>query len=394
MFWSKKGPPPPEPAGQAANARPRSDGRSDAELDLAVETLAEILRARANHAYAMDDEDVTTVSNTFERWASHVLVRAAAPGDTEIPREGGPGPREWRKLATFATLQSKKEKVYVERSVHAAREAIFVLVESFTCTSTTQNKHDVILRDKLVMLKSALQSGSLERLKHEAIGVAAAVTDALEEQKGVAQRHAAELREKLTSLGEQLERTKKDADTDALTKLVNRRAFDMSGDRAVAMASLMGRPLTLLMVDIDRFKAINDNFGHPAGDQVLRSVSDELVRTFPRRSDVVARYGGEEFAILFVDTPKSEGKRLAERLLSAVRGLAIPVGENAVGVTVSVGLAELMADESALALVERADRALYAAKQTGRNRLVEADEHVSAFEKTTNNNLVAIQKAG
>ena len=141
----------------------------------------------------------------------------------------------------------------------------------------------------------------------------------------------------------------------------------------MAVASLLGRPLTMLMVDLDRFKSINDKFGHPAADQVLRNVSDALVRTFPRRSDVVARYGGEEFAIVLSDTDKKDGAMLAERLLRAVRALSIGIGAGAVGITVSVGLAQLKSGESASDVVKRADRALYAAKESGRNRMVDAD---------------------
>ena len=124
------------------------------------------------------------------------------------------------------------------------------------------------------------------------------------------------------------------------------------------------------MVDVDHFKMINDNYGHPQGDEVLRVLANCLVRTAPRRGDFVARYGGEEFAVVLGDTPLDGATLVARRIVEAVRRLTIDLDAESLTITVSVGIAQLDADEQLATWLARADQGLYQAKQQGRNRWV------------------------
>lgn len=153
------------------------------------------------------------------------------------------------------------------------------------------------------------------------------------------------------------------ARTDGLTGLLNRRAFDDELAVAVARTQRYPRDLSLITLDIDKFKHLNDTYGHPTGDEVIRAVSRVLLAT-SRRVDRVARIGGEEFAIVLADTPSSSALRLAERLRQAMSN------DNSTGIayTASFGVACLQsADKDPEALLHAADRALYAAKAAGRN---------------------------
>ena len=155
--------------------------------------------------------------------------------------------------------------------------------------------------------------------------------------------------------------------TDALTGLGNRRLFDERLRQEWKLSRQLGVPLSLLMVDIDHFKAINDLAGHPKGDAILRHVGG-LLETSTRETDTCTRYGGEEFAILLPATAISEAAELAERLREQVA--ASPFEDHAV--TVSIGAACDNAEVphfTASSLVGRADEALYAAKHAGRNRI-------------------------
>lgn len=157
---------------------------------------------------------------------------------------------------------------------------------------------------------------------------------------------------------------------DVLTGVANRRAFEEAYARAAALRGRRG--VSLLMIDIDRFKQYNDHYGHPAGDRCLQSVARVLQGLEMRRSDVLARYGGEEFVLLLPDTTRAGAMRLAQRLCDAVRQLAIEhVASPAGRVTVSVGGAWLDAGGSPRdrELIEAADRALYRAKEGGRDRV-------------------------
>ncbi len=161
-------------------------------------------------------------------------------------------------------------------------------------------------------------------------------------------------------------RLDKVARQDALTGVATRRAFD---DRLAFEVSRMGAggTFSLVMLDIDHFKAVNDRYGHPVGDAVLRWLGKQL-RADARRSDFVARYGGEEFAAILTETSSGEAVRWAERLRNSVqRTIAPGVGEP---VTVSIGVAACHPGESGSAILERADRALYAAKRAGRDRVI------------------------
>ena len=165
--------------------------------------------------------------------------------------------------------------------------------------------------------------------------------------------------------------------TDGLTGVHNRRYFESRCLEEVQAARRSKLPLVCLLLDVDHFKRINDSHGHPAGDVVLRYVA-RLIRAQLRGSDVVARYGGEEFVVLLPATPPAAALDTAERIRRVIAAQTMPVQlAEPLRITVSLGLAMLAPGEDpvaqAAALVQRADQALYAAKQGGRNRVQAAD---------------------
>jgi len=164
--------------------------------------------------------------------------------------------------------------------------------------------------------------------------------------------------------------------TDALTGIPNRLFFTEALARLWRGERSRERP-AILMIDIDHFKLLNDRYGHPAGDGCLQAVAQALQRALVRPDDVLARYGGEEFIVLLRDNSESGVRVVAERLHAAVLSLAIenPDSPDRI-VTVSIGAAsaELTDENTAVRLVESADRALYEAKCAGRNRVMLATE--------------------
>jgi diguanylate cyclase (GGDEF)-like protein len=157
--------------------------------------------------------------------------------------------------------------------------------------------------------------------------------------------------------------------SDPLTGLANRRQLDQDLDVEVERADRYQRPLTFMMIDIDHFKRVNDTFGHARGDTVLAEVA-ALLRSQMRAGDTAYRYGGEEFAVLARETDVAGGRLVADRLRQAVAEQYAQGSETDVTVTISVGVATLSPHiENAVDLVTGADRALYAAKRAGRNRV-------------------------
>jgi len=166
--------------------------------------------------------------------------------------------------------------------------------------------------------------------------------------------------------------------TDDLTGLVNRRRFIDALQSEIERARRFGSHLTVVLADLDDFKRVNDEFGHHAGDDVLRSFAD-LVRSHVRDVDVPGRIGGEEFAILLPETGRVDAVSVAERMRHSLSVVPIPVAENrTVSVTSSFGVAELGPGQSGDDLMREADAALYRAKAEGKNRVATSAEAHSA----------------
>ncbi len=153
---------------------------------------------------------------------------------------------------------------------------------------------------------------------------------------------------------------------DPLTGIHNRAAMNTSLIREVDLARRHQTPLSLIVIDLDYFKRINDTLGHDAGDQVLQHVANTLLDTI-RGSDMVFRFGGEEFAILLTNTDKKGAMQLAQRIRRAIERNTVELNGEKIMPTASLGAACLSADDSEKSLFQKADKALYAAKAAGRN---------------------------
>ena len=171
-----------------------------------------------------------------------------------------------------------------------------------------------------------------------------------------------------------LENIRREALTDGLTGLSNRKAFDAEIKRVMSDATANNSPFTLIMIDIDYFKTFNDNYGHQVGDQVLRLVAKTLTDGVKGR-DIACRYGGEEFAIILPDTGMQAGIAVGNSLRKAVATKDVinrASGEKLARITISAGVAEFTPGEKISDLIERADAALYTAKHNGRNQVAAA----------------------
>ena len=159
------------------------------------------------------------------------------------------------------------------------------------------------------------------------------------------------------------------AQIDELTRLNNRRAFFDRSHHAFEQSKRFGHPASVIMMDIDNFKSINDSYGHSAGDKVLRAVAD-LLKTLVRVIDIVARIGGEEFAFTLPETGLDDAANLATRLRSGIEDLVVTNDGRKIKFTASFGVATCKDDDESIeALLTKADNALYVAKDKGRNQI-------------------------
>ena len=189
--------------------------------------------------------------------------------------------------------------------------------------------------------------------------------------------------QEVEELRENLEAAKREAVTDQLTKLGNRKHFDFELQRAVMEADETGQSLCLVMSDIDKFKAFNDTWGHQTGDQVLRLVAACLKKEV-RETDIPARYGGEEFGLILPASGLEDAVAVAEKVRASVQSKKVmkrSTGEDLGTITISLGVALYRPGEDIAKLIERADECLYEAKDAGRNCVIRETEDEAPAQK-------------
>jgi len=201
-------------------------------------------------------------------------------------------------------------------------------------------------------------------------------THAMEKRAKTLEQELQRSSDQVTELKTQLDTVRKESRTDPLTGIANRKTFDLELAAAIKDAAASGDGVALLMCDIDHFKRFNDTWGHQTGDQVLRLVANCLSENVKGR-DTASRYGGEEFAVIVRQTGLAGAYSLAEQIRGSVECKKLvkkSTGDILGTITISMGVAQFTAGETAESLVQRADRCLYRAKNTGRNRVVSEEE--------------------
>jgi diguanylate cyclase len=247
------------------------------------------------------------------------------------------------------------------------------VVKMISAAVSSVERYDERLQESTAAAGSAASEADLKRVIEGLISA----TKTIERENSTLKEQLEASKSRSEQLRNEIEAVRLESLTDALTQIGNRQYFDGTLVHEMARANESAAPLTLLMVDIDHFKRVNDEFGHLMGDDVLRLVATRLKGSV--RDGEIARYGGEEFGVILYNKSLQIGKLIAERIRTSVesaemkvRSTGTPVGR----ITVSIGVAELKPRMSGEELVRRADEALYAAKRKGRNCVVLEDEVV------------------
>lgn len=244
-------------------------------------------------------------------------------------------------------------------------------------TSSGAQKYDSTLTSFSGSLQS---SSSLDQIRL-AVAKVASETRSMAEQNKRLHNQLTQSTQQLTEMRYSLDQVRKDSLRDPLTEVGNRKYFDTELAKVTSEAIESNSTLSILMVDIDHFKKFNDTYGHLIGDQVLRLVARTLIENLKGR-DIIARYGGEEFVILLPNTDVSAAEKVANQLRESLGTKQIRrknTQETLGVVTISLGTTEYCPHEDLEAFINRADEALYEAKQTGRNKVCR--KMLTAFEK-------------
>jgi diguanylate cyclase (GGDEF)-like protein len=236
-------------------------------------------------------------------------------------------------------------------------------------TDSTESDHDI--KKQLSVLRQAAKSTSLDEIRRQAIRTVDLVSDAVESREELQQRQINYIGSRLQSVRKEMFDLQRHLGEDSLTRVFDRGAFDETLDKFANLSIFLHEPLTLMLVDVDNLKDVNELHGREAGDDVLKTVADELVRCFPRKTDFVGRYEGDRFVVLLVDTNSATASNLAHRVLHAIRHHTCKGHDASFSITCSVGVAVLQPSENARTLLTRTEQALSRAKTNGRDQVAE-----------------------
>ncbi len=320
----------------------------------------------------MRKEDLAPIPHNYELWFVYY-----AQANPDIVRALDVLVQSGKKITDEACeeiyerfLNDHKQDEQVREAGDKIQEAINDVAGRVTDIQSAASDYNIALENATIKLTS---DASAEVIQETLNTVRSNTQDMIARNKAL----EAELKRssvEMDSLRKDLESARKQALTDGLTSLANRKAFDAEIERMVMKSAEDGETFCLILMDIDHFKAFNDNYGHQVGDQVLRLVAKSLTDGVKGR-DFAARYGGEEFAIILAATSLQFGVKLADSLRSVVESKELVnrnTGEKLGRITLSGGVAEYKKGESIESIIERADTALYTAKHNGRNQIAAA----------------------
>lgn len=343
-----------------------ADARRDRLTDGALDTLGTVIQVFGAEAFPLEQEsDVQTFRALCQQFAAHVENGAAVP-DFEIAANED-GERDWGRVRRFLTDRRRAEKQFVTERLRNYRGVVEDLLLGLRQIGERDQTTEERIIENLAELENAIDAGKLPDIQSALAETIEKVTATFVEQKEAYEAQLQELNSRMSNLRQDLVDAREEMQRDALTDVYNRGAFDSAIETSFNLFTVLGQPVTLIMVDLDNFKAVNDNHGHAAGDQVLQAVSQKLERTFIRRGDFVARYGGDEFAVILNDTTAANARNLVERFLREANAIEIEGATPAAVVSCSAGFSEFQSGDDVAALIKRADRALYQAKAAGRN---------------------------
>lgn len=332
----------------------------------AQETLAEILHTYGQYAFDLEERTAVDAVRRFAGISRHVTSGEAAEG-----LKAGTGvQRDWMGIVGFFREHRILERGFLTRGISDLRLLIWDFVQILGATLFVDRAQNARLAAQMDKLQAALKTQKLDPIKQEASAILLLLEEAQREKARQQKWQLNQVGQRLKLLRSELDAARKSLTLDGLTQLYNRKALDEHLERLAHLNRLSGKPATLLMIDIDHFKQINDTHGHPGGDTVLKGLARELVRAFPRKTDFVARYGGEEFSVLLEDDGAKTGGELAGRVIRKAHEWKFEHDGKGIPITLSIGVAELREDETVAQWVKRADEALYTAKKSGRDRAV------------------------
>ena len=327
-------------------------------MDEVRATLLFVIDTYGKHLIEIPGHPLRKVRETLDEFSKEVIQPEARGGIERV----------LFRFRQFFSAYRLDESAYFQKTFEDFRAIIWDFVDQLAEDLGQEQRDDAEIRENLELLKDAVEMNSVDALKNQSRKF---IDCYVEKQFKKDKRRAVRMksiRKNLNLMKKQLHDAQEATRVDHMTGAFNRKTFDEYAAQYVKLPMDAQAPTTLMLLDIDHFKRINDTYGHAIGDFVIKELVTALKGHFTRDSDLICRIGGEEFAVLLPDYTAEAAARRAEDLLKKIRALAYVHEDQTIRFTVSIGIAQLNPFEDAATWTKRADWALYNSKNTGRNR--------------------------
>lgn len=261
------------------------------------------------------------------------------------------------------------EYAYIQKTFDEFKKIIWDFADQLSDDLNAEKTQDEVITQNLGQLREAVESNSIDDLKKKSREFINFYIEHQIQKDDRRSKRMQSIRKNLTTVKKQLLEANQSMRVDHLTNAYNRKSFEEQTQKYHQLYQISKTPVSLLMVDIDHFKKINDTYGHDVGDFVLKECVRILKEYFQRPEDFTARLGGEEFAVLLPDFNAENAAIKAEEVLQKIRKEVVIHNANEIRFTISIGISELMGNDTVSQWMKKADQALYNSKNTGRNKV-------------------------
>ncbi len=348
---------------------PAHESQSGPSVDISEEkaTLLHLIDTYNKHLIEIDTQPVRRVREMLDEFA-----KGLAHPDPEMVA------KSLFRFRQFFSSYRIDEYTYVQNTFDDFKNIVWDFADQLGEDMRFEQSKDFEVKQHLDQLREAVESNSIDVLRNKSREFIDSYIELQSSKDEHRTRRIDAIQKNLSSVKKQLMDANQSMREDHLTGAFNRKSFDEQLKRYLSMRQFSPNSVTMIALDIDFFKKVNDTYGHDVGDFVLKECVRLLKSVFHRETDFLARIGGEEFVVLLPDYKIEHAVVKAEEVMARIRKEVFIHGEHQIRFTVSMGIAQLLETETAEQWLKRADQALYQSKQTGRNKLTIAEGHLKS----------------
>ncbi len=348
---------------------PSQESQAGPSIEISEEkaTLLHLIDTYNKHLIEIDSQPVRRVRETLDEFA-----KGLAHPDPEMVA------KTLFRFRQFFSSYRIDEYTYVQNTFDDFKNIIWDFADQLGEDMRFEQSKDFEVKQHLDQLREAVESNSIDVLRNRSREFIDSYIELQSNKDEHRSRRMEAVQKNLSTVKKQLMDANKSMREDHLTGAYNRKSFDEQMKKYLSMRQFAPNSVTMIALDIDFFKKINDTYGHDVGDFILKECVKLLKSVFHRETDFLARIGGEEFVVLLPDYKIEHAVVKAEEAMARIRKEVFIHGEHQIRFTVSMGIAQLLDQETADQWLKRADTALYNSKQTGRNKFTIAEGHLKS----------------